>query len=120
MAVSVNRLCHQSIRSPAMRRSYCSLTPPTVRELADTALARALPWRTYRSVSARSLRELVLLIAALGSSLWAVARRFGFGFSHETARQALDFNLPRPDELAEGLVDALHGFIPRAFRRVAK
>jgi len=60
------------------------------------------------------------LIAALGSSLWAVVRRFDFGFSHETARQALDHNLPQPDELAAGLVDALHRFIPRCFRRAAK
>jgi hypothetical protein len=88
--------------------------------LAANALADALPWRTYRSVSAHCLRDLVLLIAALGSSLWAVVRRFDFGFSHETARQALDHNLPSPDELACGLVDALHRFVPRSFRRTAK
>jgi hypothetical protein len=102
-----------------MRRTHRSLTPAAARSLAADALARALPWRTYRSVTAGAPRDLVLLVAALGSSLRAAARRFRFGFSHETARQALGRNLPQPDELAEGLVDALHGFLPRGSRRRA-
>jgi hypothetical protein len=122
MAVSLNRLCHQSrLGNPTMRRSHSSLTPAAVRDLARTALAGALPWRPYRrSVTARALLDLVLLVAALGSSLWAVVRRRAFGFSHETARQALDANLPRPEQLAEGLVNALYGLVPRAFRRRPK
>lgn len=101
-----------------MRQPYCSLTPAAVTDLARAALARALPWRPYRRrVAAADLLDLVLLTAALASSLWAVARRFAFGFSHETARRALDANLPDPARLADGLVDALHGLLPRAFRR---
>ena len=101
-----------------MRQPYCSLTPAAVTDLARAALANALPWRPYhRSVDVAALLDLVLLTAALASSLWAVARRFAFGFSHETARRALDANLPDPARLAGGLVDALHGFVPRAFRR---
>lgn len=103
-----------------MRRIYCSLSPATVRQSASTALAQALRWRTCRSVSADALRDLVLLVASLGSSLWAVARRFRFGFSHESARGALDDNLPEPGELADGLVNALHTFVPRVFRRAPK
>src|SRR5262249_17874851 len=115
MAVSLNRLCHQSrFGSPTMRRPYCSLTPARVRDLAGAALAKALPWRPYRRrVSAQALLDLVLLTAALASSLWHVARRHAFGFSHETARRALDASLPDPEALADGLVDALHGFLPR-------
>jgi hypothetical protein len=103
-----------------MRHAYCSVTPAAVRDLAFAALARALPWRPYRRVSADALLDLVLLTAALASSLWAVVRRFAFGFSHETARRALDDNLPDPAALADGLADALHGFVPRAFRRRPK
>jgi hypothetical protein len=104
-----------------MRQPYCSLTPATVTDLARAALARALPWRPYRrSVSAADLLDLVLLTAALASSLWAVVRRFAFGFSHETARKALAANLPDPARLAGGLADALHGLVPRAFRRRPK
>lgn len=61
--------------------------------------------------------DLLLLAAALRASLSAVARRFAFGFSHETARRALNANLPAPEALAEGLVDALHGYLPPALRR---
>ena len=104
-----------------MRQPYCSLTPAAVTDLARAALARALPWRPYRrSVSAADLLDLVLLTAALASSLWAVVRRFAFGFSHETARKALAANLPDPARLAGGLADALHGLVPRAFRRRPK
>jgi hypothetical protein len=104
-----------------MRQAYCSLTPAVVRDLAWTALAKALPWRPYRRrVTVHLLLDVVLLTAALGSSLWAVVRRYAFGFSHETARQALDDNLPAAEQLADGLVDALHGFVPRAFRRRPK
>ena len=64
------------------------------------------------------LIDLLLLTAALRSSLSAVARRFAFGFSHETARRALGANLPPVDALADGLVGAPHGYLPRAlFRR---
>jgi hypothetical protein len=122
MAVSLNRLCHQScLGSPARRPTCCRLTPAVVRGLAFAALADAPPWRPCRRrVTARALLDLVLLTAALGPSPWAVVRRYAFGFSHETARQALDANLPDPDALADGLVGALRRFVPRAFRRRPK
>ncbi|MBW3608218.1 MAG: phosphoenolpyruvate carboxylase [Actinobacteria bacterium] len=53
------------------------------------------------------LLEVLLLVAALRSSLAAVVRRFRFGFSHETARQALRANLPELARLQDGLADAL-------------
>ncbi|MCI0462822.1 MAG: hypothetical protein L0Z62_38235 [Gemmataceae bacterium] len=50
---------------------------------------------------------MLLLVAALCSSLSAIARRCRFGFSHETARQALAANLPGLGQLTRGLVAAL-------------
>jgi hypothetical protein len=122
MAKSLNRLCVAIVlEGPAMRQTYCSLTPAVVRDRARTALARALPWRPFRrSVPVGALLDLVLLTAALASSVWAVARRFALGFSHETARRALDANLPGLAALADGLADALHGLVPRALRRRPK
>jgi hypothetical protein len=103
-----------------MRRSYSTLTPAVVRSLARRSLAAALPWKPFRqTVSVPVLLDLLLLTAALASSLSACVRRFAFPFSHETARQALDANLPPLAALADGLVDALHSYLPRAFRRRA-
>ncbi len=103
---------------PTMRHSYSSITPSLVRATAARGLAAALAWHPFgRTVPVAALLDLLLLAAALRSSLSAVARRFAFGFSHETARRALDANLPPVDALAEGLVDALHGYLPRALRR---
>jgi hypothetical protein len=65
------------------------------------------------------LLDLLLAAAALSASLFACVRRFAFPFSYETARQALDANLPPLRALADGLVDALHTFLPRAFYRRA-
>jgi hypothetical protein len=101
-----------------MRRSHCTVTPSSVRSLAHAALRRALHWQGYgRCVTPTRLLDLLLLVAALGSSLAAVARRFAFGFSHETARQAVRANLPGPEALTEGLADALHAFGGRAWRK---
>jgi hypothetical protein len=103
-----------------MRRSYSTLTPAVVRALARQSLAAALPWQPFRqSVPVTALLDLLLLAAALSSSLFACVRRFAFPFSHETARQALNANLPPLAALADGLVDALHTYLPRAFRRRA-
>src|SRR5689334_14416479 len=101
-----------------MRQRHCTLTPSAVRSTAHAALRRALPWQGHgRRVSPARLLDLLLLVAALRSSLSAVARRFAFGFSHETARQALRANLPGLGALTEGLADALHAFGGRAWRR---
>ena len=101
-----------------MRQDYYTVTPEVVRSTARQALQRALPVQNYgRLVSAQRLLELLLLVAALRSSLSAIVRRFRFGFSHETARKAVTANLPGRDELTEGLLEALYLFGSRALRR---
>ncbi len=103
-----------------MRRRYSTLTPGVVRATAAVGLRAALPWQPFGTkVSVPALLHLILLVAALRSSLSAVVQRFRFAFCHETARQALDANLPPLERLAEGLVNALHGYLPRVFRRRA-
>jgi len=100
-----------------MRHGHCTLTPAVVRRTARQALRQALPWRPFgRLVGVARLLGLLLLVAALRSSLSAVARRFRFGFSHETARQAVAANLPGRDQLTRGLVDALHACGGRRWR----
>src|SRR5256885_8237401 len=92
-----------------MRKPYCTITPSVVRSAARAALQRALPWKGYgRRVPAGRLLDLLLLLAALRSSLSAVVRRFRFGFSHETARKAVRANLPDAATLTPLLVGALH------------
>lgn len=101
-----------------MRQPHCTITPAVVRATARQALRQALPWKGYgRLVTVARLLGLLLLAAALRSSLSAVARRFGFGFSHETARQAVAANLPGQDQLTRGLVEALHRFGGRRWRQ---
>jgi hypothetical protein len=101
-----------------MRQCHCSITPAVVRSAARRALRAALPWRDYgRLVTVGKLLDLLLLAAALASSLSAAVRRFRFGFSHETARKAVGANLPDLASLTGGLLDALYLFGPRALRR---
>lgn len=101
-----------------MRHSYSTITPSLVRSTAHTALRQALPWRAHgRRVTVSRLLDLLLLVAALRSSLSAIARRFRFGFSHETARQAVAANLPDRQRLQQGLLDALHSLGSRRLRR---
>jgi hypothetical protein len=101
-----------------MRRDHCTITPATVRALAAVALAEALPWHGYgRLATAQEILDALLLAAALASSLSAVVKRFRFGFSHETARNAVDSSLPDLPELTEGLLGALYLFGSRALRR---
>ena len=101
-----------------MRQTHCTITPAVVRSTARAALRRALPWKAHgRRVIVARLLDLLLLVAALRSSLSAVVRRFRFGFSHETARQAVRANLPSLDRLTGGLVNALHVFGSRRWRK---
>jgi hypothetical protein len=101
-----------------MRQPYSTITPAVVRQTARAVLQLALPCRPYGSkVSPRCLLELLLLVAALRSSLSAVVRRCRFGFSHETARQAVAANLPDVPTLTGRLVDALYRLGPRLRRR---
>lgn len=101
-----------------MRQSYSTITPSLVRSTAHAALNQALPWKRHgRRVTVTRLLDLLLLIAALRSSLYAIVRRFRFGFSHETARQAVAANLPSLARLQKGLLDALYAFGSRTLRR---
>src|SRR5262245_52681788 len=102
-----------------MRHDHSTITPADVRSTARAARARALPWRPYgRLVTVCKLLDVLLLAAALLSSLSAVVRRFRFGFCHETARKAVRANLPDPGRLTDGLLEALYSFGSRAlFRR---
>src|SRR5262245_5721162 len=105
-------------RSHPMRHAHYTVTPAFVRQTAGQALRQAVPVKDYgASVPARRLIDLLLLVAALRSSLSAVARRFRFGFSHETARKAVAANLPGTEALTEGLADALHRFGGRRLRK---
>jgi Transposase DDE domain len=101
-----------------MRQRHCTITPAVVRSTARQALRAALPWRDYgRLVTIGTLLDVLLLAAALVSTLSAVVKRFAFGFSHETARQAVNANLTTQEELTNGLLDSLYLFGTRALRR---
>lgn len=101
-----------------MRQSYSTITPSLVRSNAHTALRQALPWKRYgQKVTVGRILDILLLVATLRSSLSAVVRRFRFGFSHETARQALLANLPDLQRLQQGLLDALYAFGSRRLRK---
>lgn len=105
-------------RGTTMRQPYYTLTPQLVRHTARAGLQAVLPWQPFgRRVRVTALLDLLLLAAALRASLSALARRCAFGFSHETARQAVAANLPDQAELTRGLVDALHHFGGRRWRR---
>src|ERR1700693_4814911 len=101
-----------------MRHTHCTITPNLVRHTACQALQQVLPWKPFgRLVTVSRLLGVLLLVAALRSSLSAIVRRFRFGFSHETARQALAANLPAQEPLTDGLVDALYLFGSRRWRK---
>lgn len=102
-----------------MRQYHSTITPAVVTTHARQSLREVLPYKPYgKRVTQKLLLDVILLAAALGSSLSAIVKRFAFGFSHETARKALDTNLPDLDSLTRGLVDALHRFFSaRLLRR---
>lgn len=101
-----------------MHTDYFTLQGSVVQQEARNALAAVLDWSPYkRSVSVRALLDLLLLMATLKRSLFAIVRRFRFGFSHETARKAVLDNLPSTEVLTEGLVHALQAI---AIRRRSK
>src|SRR5262245_63713407 len=112
------RFAQDLSRRTPMRHDHCTVTPAFVRTVARQALASALPWKGYgRLATAAKILDVLLLAAALVSSLSAVVKRFAFGFCHETARQAVDANLPDLPALTHGLLDALYLFGSRALRR---
>jgi hypothetical protein len=91
-----------------MRHHHSSLTPGVIHHHARQALAGCLDFKPFRqSVSVRQLLDLLLVMAATTASLFAAARRF-FPFSHETARAAVQANLPDMGRLVAGLVNSLY------------
>ena len=90
-----------------MRPLHSTLTPAVVHQQARQALQGVLPWQPFHdSVSVTNLLDLLLLMATHAASLSATVKRF-FGFSHETASRAVKANLPAPQDLTDGLVQAL-------------
>ena len=101
-----------------MRQNYSTITPSLVRSIARDALQQVLPWKRYgRKVTVRRLLDVLLLVASVRSSLAAIVRRFHFGFSHETARQAVKANLADLPQLQQGLLDALYALGSRSLRK---
>ncbi len=103
-----------------MRQSHCTISPASVRSLTRRTLDHALPWRDVgRRATSRKIFDLLLLAATLSQSLSALVKRFGFGFSHETARQAVHANLPDLNTLTHHLLDGLYLLCSRPLRRRA-
>ncbi len=91
-----------------MRPSYSTITPALIHAQARAALQRCLPGQPYHhSVRVADLLSLLLRMAAHTASRFATVRRF-FAFSHQTARRAVQTNLPSSDQLVCGLVQALY------------
>jgi hypothetical protein len=90
-----------------MRHFHSTITPGVIHREARHALEANLDCKPFHdSVSVADLLDLLLLMAAATASLFAIVRRF-FGFSHETARQAVHANLPTMDRLVKALVQTL-------------
>jgi Transposase DDE domain len=90
-----------------MRPFHCTITPAVIQRKARQALQGPLDWKPFHdSVSVDDLLDLLVLMAATTASLFATVRRF-FRFSHETARRAVQANLPTMERLVAALVQAL-------------
>ena len=91
-----------------MRQGYTTITPATVHSLAFSVLESTLGFQVFkRSVTVGQLLDLILLIASTTRTLYAIARH-SFDFSHQTAREALEHNLPTHEVLTGQLANALH------------
>jgi hypothetical protein len=91
-----------------MRQAHVSATPVAVHRVVHQAVLNALPWTGYkRSVTACEVVDLLLRMAVVGATLFAVVRR-RFRFSRETARKAVQSQLPDIPMLTAGLVRALY------------
>jgi len=90
-----------------MRHFHSTITPAVIHREARQAFQAHLDWKPFHdSVSVADLLDLLLLMAASTASLFATVRRF-FAFSHETARRAVQANLPPMDRLIPALVQTL-------------
>lgn len=91
-----------------MRHSHSNITPASIHQQARDALKNSLDFHDYKqSVRVKQLFDLLLFMAASCSSLFATAKRF-FPFSHQTASQAIQDNLPSLEQLRDRLVQALY------------
>ncbi len=91
-----------------MRPSHSNLTPAVVHREAREILRHVLDWKPYgASVGVADLLDVFLLMAASSASLFAVVRRF-FGFSYQTAWDAVAANLPDSERLLAGLLRGLY------------
>ena len=91
-----------------MRHLHSTITPGVVHVRAREAIGGVLDWKPFGElVAVTDLLDLLLMMAATATSLFAVVERF-FGFCHQTARDAIQANLPGLDRLVQGLLDALH------------
>src|SRR5262249_28300198 len=102
-----------------MHRSYSKVNATLVTTTLVTHLVACLHLRDYqRSVPARLLARLLLLAAATGRSLSAVAQRCDQAPSDEAVRLALRYQLPAASStLLDQLLHALYQFVPTPFRR---
>lgn len=90
-----------------MRHAH-SISPAVVHRQARDVLQGVLDWKPFgKLVTVAHVIDLLLLMAASASSLFAVAKRF-FEFSHETASRAVKANLPNMDRLVQGLLHSLY------------
>lgn len=90
-----------------MRHFHSTITPAVIHREARQALQAHLDCQPFHdSVSVADLLDLLLLMAASTASLFATVRRF-FAFSHETARRAVQANLPTMERLIPALVQTL-------------
>ncbi len=101
-----------------MRQRHYTLTSAQVRHEAEALVQQHLPLADYKkSITAGQLRQLLLVMACWGLSLFAACRRLKGYPSHETCRKALHANLPELDQLRKLLVEALQSNLPRCLRR---
>ncbi len=101
-----------------MRPCSSTITPPLVRCATPAALQQALPCKCCRHrLSVTRLLDLLLLVAALSCSLYAIVLRFRFGFTQVTARQALMADLGDLARLQQGLLETRYAFGLRTLRR---
>ena len=87
-----------------MRPTHRTITPSFVRSVARKTLSEVLPWKACgRLVTVLRLLSVLLAVAASRRSLSAVVASRSFGFGRETARKAVDANLPDMATLVAGL-----------------
>lgn len=97
-----------------MNQGYYKVMPRTVYAVAKSSLVKVIDWEDFgRKVTVGKLLDLILMCACLRLSLSGACRRHDFGFSHETARKAVNANLPDShDELLEGYLNQLLALVP--------